>query len=157
MSKDALRPVREIVSEEKKPWAIFVAGSRDLGLEHLTEIARYLEPFSPVRYSLVIHGGGPPGFRKGAIGCDKLTDTVARVLRLRVFVMLPLWEIHGKPGGPIRNELMVNVLTSHHMAGYRLAAGFFPTGGPGTENAIRLTRAVTTVPIQISEFPIRLE
>lgn len=71
--------------------------------------------------------------------------------------MLPLWEIQGPVGGPIRNQLMVNILTSHHMAGYRLAAGFFPTGGPGTENAIKTTRAVTTVPIQISEFPITLE
>ncbi len=147
----------KLVPDEKKPWAIFVAGSRELRLDHLTEVARFLEPFSQVHGSLVIHGGGPAGRKSGAVGCDKLTDTVARVLRMRVFVMLPLWDIHGPPGGPIRNELMVNVLTSHHMAGYRLAAGFFPTGGPGTANAIELTRAVSTVPIQVSEFPQLLE
>lgn len=145
------------VPENKKPWVVFVAGSRDLRIEHIVNVARFLEPFSNTPYSIVIHGGGPSGKKPGAVGCDKLADTVARVLRMRVFVMLPLWEIHGPPGGPIRNELMVNVLTSHRSAGYRLAAGFFPTGGPGTESAIRLTRAVTTVPIQIEEFPIELE
>lgn len=145
------------IPEYDKPWCVFVSGSRDLGYEHLSRIAHYVEGFSSVPYSIVIHGGGPPGFRKGAVGCDRLTDMVSRALKLRVFVMLPLWDIHGKPGGPIRNELMVDVLTSHRQAGYRLAAGFFPTGGPGTADAIKKTRSVTTVPIQIDEFPITLE
>jgi hypothetical protein len=145
------------VPEEQKPWCVFVAGSRDLSYTHIAQIARYVERFSAVRYSIMIHGAGPAGSRPGAVGCDRLVDMVSRALKLRVFAALPLWEIHGKPGGPIRNDLMVNVLTSHYQAGYRLAAGFFPTGGPGTADAIKKTRAITTVPIQIDEFPIELE
>lgn len=144
-------------AEHDKPWVVLVSGSRDLGWNHIAEVARYIEPFSRVKYSIVIHGAGPAGKRLGAVGCDRLVDTVARTLKVRVFAALPLFDQQGPPGGPIRNQLMLNILTSHHMAGYRLAAGFFSTGGAGTEGMLRLAKAITTVPIAISEFPIELE
>jgi hypothetical protein len=136
-----------------------VSGSRDMMWHHADIIEDKLRPFSGVRQSLVIHGAGE-GRRVTVPGCDRVAADVASHLKFRVHGYPALWNTQGPPAGPIRNELLSEILLAHGRAGYRMALLAFSTGGPGTEGALKIVRSLNITSakgeIQIEKIDVTL-
>jgi hypothetical protein len=144
------------MTEIERPWAAMVSGSRDMLWHHADLIEDKLKPFSGIRQSLVIHGAGE-GRRAPIPGCDRVAADVASYLKFRVHGFPALWNLQDKSAGPIRNQLLLEILLAHGQAGYRMAFLAFSTGGPGTEGALRGVRSCSkSHEIQIEKIDVTL-
>lgn len=132
---------RKPIPDEKRPWAVFVSGSRNLTWGHMDLVVEKLTPFSTPRQSLLIHGAGEGG-NATIPGCDRVAAEAARHLKMVVFGFPALWNLFDTAAGPIRNRLCAEVLFAHGAAGYRLAFLAFSSGGAGTSSAIREVKNV---------------
>lgn len=132
------------MTDPDRPWCVMVSGSRDMLWHHADLIEDELKPFAGVRQSLVIHGAGE-GRTSTIPGCDRVAADVASYLKFRVHGYPALWNTQNKGAGPIRNNLLVDVLISHWRAGYRAAFLAFSTGGKGTEGALKIVGARSEV------------
>lgn len=76
---------------------VLVCGSRSW--THREPIQRRLAELP--KGTLVIHGG--------ATGADAIADSVARGLGFHVAIVRPLWDIHGRSAGHVRNGVMLDL------------------------------------------------
>lgn len=76
--------------------------------------------------SCIIHGG--------ALGADSLANDWASLYHIPVHIYKANWNLHGRNAGILRNQQMLD-------EGKPDLVIAFPTGGPGTNHMISISRA----------------
>lgn len=108
---------------------IIVTGGRNFSDEKL--VSWVLNLFRP---TYVIQGGAP--------GADELARKYALKNDIPLTTYTAAWELRGRAAGPLRNRRMVE----SHPNAWVIA---FP-GGTGTENCIKVARALKNKVIRVS-------
>lgn len=104
--------------------AIICSGSRDW-----TDLAA-------IRARLITYPGDTIVLHGGARGADSLVEQACREYQMQP-VSHPFFRERGNAGGPIRNALLVKLLTIYQSYGYQTAVEIFKLNGAenvGTEN-----------------------
>ena len=114
--------------------AILVTGSRKWKHYDIVETAIHVELEDQEGDQVVlIHGG--------ANGADDAADEACGHLNLCALPFPAQWQKHGKAAGPIRNDVMVDVLQGFRACGYRCVVLAFPCeDSVGTHHCIAAAR-----------------